>query len=102
MNQSDGKQPRTDTESPAGDRLENSITQPDTLPVAPGLSAVYAVTDPDVIPPRESGLLDNRTVFITATAMVIALGAGLLAQVLIRLISFFTNLAFYGRVSLAF
>jgi len=39
---------------------------------------------------------------LCALAIVIALGAGVLAEVLVALIGLFTNLAFYGRLSLAF
>lgn len=59
-------------------------------------------SEPEIIPPRETRLVDKRTVFIAAWAMVIALGAGLLAQVLIHLIGLFTNIAFYHRFSIAF
>ena len=59
-------------------------------------------SEPEIIPPRETRLVDQRTVFISAWAMVIALGAGLLAQVLIHLIGLFTNIAFYHRLSIAF
>ena len=39
---------------------------------------------------------------LCALALVIALGAGALAEVLVALIGLFTNLAFYGRFSFAF
>ena len=55
-----------------------------------------------VIPPREMRLVDKRTVYISFWAACIALGAGLLAQVLIRLIGLFTNIAFYHRLSTGF
>jgi H+/Cl- antiporter ClcA len=59
-------------------------------------------SEPEIIPPRETRLVDQRTVFIAAWAMVIAFGAGLLAQFLIHLIGLFTNIAFYHRFSIAF
>ncbi|MFN2602876.1 MAG: chloride channel protein [Gemmatimonadaceae bacterium] len=58
--------------------------------------------EPDIIPPRETRLVDQRTVFISAYAILIAIGAGLLAQFLIHLIGLFTNIAFYHRFSIAF
>ena len=44
----------------------------------------------------------HRLFLVCGLAVVIALGAGLLAEVLTALIGFFTNLFFYGRLSLAF
>jgi H+/Cl- antiporter ClcA/predicted transcriptional regulator len=44
----------------------------------------------------------RRLFLVCGLAVVIALGAGLLAEVLTALIGFFTNLFFYGRFSLAF
>jgi len=44
----------------------------------------------------------RRLFLISGLAVVIALGAGMLAEALTALIGFFTNLAFYGRFSLAF
>lgn len=44
----------------------------------------------------------RRLFLISGLAVVIALGAGMLAEALTALIGFFTNLAFYGRLSLAF
>jgi CIC family chloride channel protein len=44
----------------------------------------------------------RRLFLLCGLAVVIALGAGMLAEALTALIGFFTNLAFYGRFSLAF
>ena len=52
--------------------------------------------------PREYELADRRTVLIAFLAAVLAVGAGLAAQVLTSLIGFVTNAAFYGRISGAF
>ncbi|MGH8213819.1 MAG: chloride channel protein, partial [Rhodanobacteraceae bacterium] len=52
--------------------------------------------------PRKSTLVDRRVLFVTALAILIAFGAALIAQVLIALIGFATNVAFYGRISAAF
>jgi H+/Cl- antiporter ClcA len=67
------------------------------LPVAPSLGPALIETR---LPP-ERALVDGRTVFISALSMVIALVAGVVAQVLTRLIAFFTNLSFFGRLSTA-
>jgi len=97
--------PETDSNSdrPRADRLLSSAPDPGALPVAPGFAAVEEESDsaPDVLTPHEAQLVDKRTIFISAAAMAVALGAGLLSQVLIRLIALFTNVAFYGRVSAA-
>ena len=52
--------------------------------------------------PPEYIPLDRRAIYIAGLAIVIAIGAGLAAQVLTALIGLVTNLAFYGRVSTAF
>ena len=67
----------------------------DALPVAPSLSQALAAAR---VPPERS-LVDRRVVFISVLAMLIAMVAGGVAQILTRLIWFVTNLAFYGRFS---
>ena len=49
--------------------------------------------------PPERTLVDRRVVFISVLAVLIALAAGVVAQLLTRLIWLVTNLAFYGRFS---
>jgi chloride channel protein, CIC family len=44
---------------------------------------------------------DGRLFFICGLALLIAAGAGVLAEALVALIGLITNLSFYGRVSLA-
>jgi H+/Cl- antiporter ClcA/CBS domain-containing protein len=51
--------------------------------------------------PAHSTLIGGRVLLICALAVPLAASAGLVAQVLTRLIGFFTNLAFYGRFSTA-
>ena len=46
--------------------------------------------------------MNLRVVHISAISVLIAVGAGLVAQGLTRLIGFITNLAFYGRISSEF
>src|SRR5262245_7398086 len=73
-----------------------------SLPVSPGLDTVAEQAGTDELSqlrtPEESSPVDDRTVFITALAVVIGLGASLAAEVLTHLIGLATNLAFYGRV----
>jgi chloride channel protein, CIC family len=67
------------------------------LPVAPGLrAALGGGAGPD------GRGVDGRTAVVCGLAILIAVGAGLAARVLTALIGFFTNLAFYGRLSTAF
>src|SRR3954469_9834784 len=68
------------------------------LPVAPSLGPELSEAR---IPP-ERALVDRRVVFICLLSVVIAGIAGVVAQVLTRLIGLVTNLAFYGRLSASF
>ena len=84
-----------------GSRGENA------LPVAPSLSPTLERMDEESAPaefraPREAEPVDRHTILIAALAIAIALAAGLIAQLLVALIGFVTNLAFYGRLSTAF
>ena len=78
---------------------------PGAVPVAPGLEDVMQRTSAPSSPfraPPEYTAVDRRTIGICAGAVVVAIGAGLAAQLLIRLIGFVTNATFYGRLSTAF
>src|SRR3954447_8239802 len=68
------------------------------LPIAPSLGPALSVAR---VPP-ERALVDRRVVFICALSILVAIGAGFVAQALTRLIGVVTNLAFYGRVSATF
>lgn len=70
----------------------------DALPVAPALGLSLDAARM----PRKSTLVDRRVLLVTALAILIALGAALIAQLLTALIGFVTNIAFYGRISTAF
>ncbi len=78
-------------------RVENSATT-DALPISPSLGLALDAAHM----PRRSTLVDRRVVFIAAVAIVIAIAAALIAQILTALIGLVTNLAFYGRWSTAF
>src|SRR2546423_6217168 len=69
----------------------------EALPIAPSMAPTL---DAAHIPPR-STLVDRRVVFICGLAIALALAAGAIAQLLMRLIALFTNLFFYGRFSIA-
>jgi H+/Cl- antiporter ClcA len=49
---------------------------------------------------KQNAVVDRRVVLIAGISMLVALAAGVVAQVLTRLINLVTNLAFYGRLSL--
>lgn len=80
--------------SPAGEATGTG----DSVPVSPSLAPVLAG-----IGILGSGTrADRRVLVIGALAMAVAVAAGLVAQILIRLIGFITNLSFYGRLSTSF
>ncbi|MDB4909736.1 MAG: Cl-channel voltage-gated family protein [Gemmatimonadetes bacterium] len=79
--------------------------EPGAVPVAPGLedAAANAGTSSAAFrAPPEYAPVDKRIIGICAGAIVVALGAGLAAQLLIRLIGLVTNATFYGRLSTDF
>ena len=84
------------------DRPERSITSETAIPVAPGFDTIAVNEDTHLRAPAEYEPVDQRTVIMTAIAALIGVSAGIVAQVLVHLIGFVTNLAFYGRFSLAF
>ena len=86
-----------------GPDLGRAAPDAGALPVAPSLAptlereAINAVR-----PPRDYEPVDRRVVGVSALAVLIAVAAGLVAQLLVALIGLATNLAFYGRLSTAF
>jgi H+/Cl- antiporter ClcA len=68
-----------------------------TLPVATSLAPTLSAARPD-----RTAIAGSRIVWLAALSIAIALGAGLAAQALTRLIGLITNVAFYGRLSTAF
>lgn len=76
--------------------VENASTT-EGLPVS--ISMGPALREANV--PVESSLVDRRVVLISALSIVLAIVAAVVAQGLIHLIWFITNLAFYGRFSFA-
>ncbi|HYL58025.1 MAG TPA: chloride channel protein, partial [Candidatus Acidoferrales bacterium] len=55
-----------------------------------------------VVAPSHGTSVNGRVVFITLIAIVVGIAAGLIAQILLRLIGLITNLSFYGRLSADF
>jgi H+/Cl- antiporter ClcA/CBS domain-containing protein len=76
------------------------------IPVSPTLDDLIQQADGSAADglraPAEYEPVDQRTIIVTALAVLIAVGAGLAAQVLVHLIGLVTNIAFYGRLSGAF
>jgi H+/Cl- antiporter ClcA/CBS domain-containing protein len=68
------------------------------MAVAPSLGPALA----SVRAPREAPVVDRRTVWISGVAILVAICAGFIADVLTRLIGLITNLAFYGRFEARF
>jgi CIC family chloride channel protein len=77
----------------------HTIRPGDVLPVSPGL-ADEAERLPELAVPPEIVPVDRRTVLVALFAIAIAIGAGLVAQLLTALIALITNLAFYHELSL--
>ncbi len=75
-------------EAEAGSTTEGLPLAPD---LGPALAATHIAKHPTVV--------DRRVVFICGLAILIALAAGLIAQLLTLLIGGVTNLAFFGRLS---
>ena len=78
---------------------------PGAVPVAPGLEDVVESAGEGPLAfraPPEYAAVDRRTIGICAGAVVVAIGAGLAAQLLIRLIGLVTNATFFGRLSTEF
>ena len=78
---------------PVDDVVTGATTE--AIPVAPSMGPALEAAR---VPPERT-LVDRRVVFVSALAVVIALAAGVVAQVLTRLIWLVTNISFYGRFS---
>lgn len=78
-----------------GDLQRASTT--DGLPVAPSMEPALD----SLRIPRETALADDRLLWICLLAAALGLGAGYVAHWLVHLIDLFTNIAFYGTLSLA-
>lgn len=70
----------------------------DAVPLAPSLDAILN----NAHMPRRLRSLDGRVLWTSAWAVLVGIGAAIIAHFLAGLIGLVTNLAFYGRVSTAF
>jgi CIC family chloride channel protein len=80
------------------DENQTPLNAASGLPVAPSLEPALA----SVEAPPEYAPVDRRVVTIAAIAVLVGIGAAVLANVLTHLIGLITNLAYFGRVSAAF
>ncbi len=67
------------------------------VPIAPGLNAI-TLQESQFPPP--SAVVDKRVVWLCGIAILLGMAGAVVAFILIHLIDFITNLAFYGRLSL--
>jgi H+/Cl- antiporter ClcA/CBS domain-containing protein len=88
--------PSSDLRANGGDISKASTTG--GLPVDASLGPTLAAARA----PVQAPIVNRRVVYISLVSIVIAAGAGLVAQALTRLIGLITNLSFYGRFSFAF
>jgi chloride channel protein, CIC family len=90
--------------------LGHGSRQEGSLPIAAGLAPEIESTETevasgeagDIRAPRDYEVLGGRTVFVSALSIVIGGAAALVAQLFIRLIGLATNIAYYGKFSVAF
>lgn len=68
------------------------------LPIAPSLEPELHAK----VSPRGPFLADSRTLLISGLAICLGLVCALIAQLLVKLIGFVTNVSFYGRLSSSF
>ena len=78
----------------SSERVEQASTN-EGLPVAPSLGTVLEAADV----PTQPALIDKRTLILSGLAIALGAVAALVAQTLLWLIAFFTNLSFFGRIS---
>ena len=67
------------------------------LPVAPSMEPVLAAARV----PRVNAVVGPRVLIISGLSVAVAFVAGVVARLLLSMIAFVTNLAFFGRISLA-
>jgi H+/Cl- antiporter ClcA len=75
----------------------NTIGRDGSLPVSPGLAEEEAYLGLEL--PPESAPVDSRTALMAGLAIIVAIGAGLVAQLLTALIAVITNISYYHTVS---
>jgi CIC family chloride channel protein len=82
------------TEPEYGEEIEEA---PSGIPIAPSLAPALAT----VVAPVAQARVGKRVVAICGLAVLLGLASGLIARLLTSLIALITNLAFYGRLSVA-
>ena len=87
--------PERDTGSTVTDHRIADSSSTEGLPIAPSMGPTLE----SILTPRRTTAVNGRVVFITVIAVAIGLAAGLVAQILLRLIGLITNLSFYGRLT---
>ena len=75
----------------------NAIGTDGALPVSPGLAEEESYLDLEL--PPESAPVDRRTALMAGLAIIVAIGAGLVAQLLTALIAVITNVSYYHTFS---
>jgi H+/Cl- antiporter ClcA/predicted transcriptional regulator len=80
------------------DDTDTELNAASGLPVAPSLAPALATVEapPEYVP------VDRRVITISTLAVLVGIGAALLAKVLTSLIGLITNVSYYGRSSTAF
>src|SRR3954464_11100812 len=69
------------------------------IPVSPTLEEEEETFLPEPAPPPATVVVDSRTMLVTALAIGVAIGAGVIAELLKGLIALITNISFYHRVA---
>jgi hypothetical protein len=90
--------PVTDTTENSSSPLDHHVERSSTtegLPVAPSMGPAIEAAGTA----SQAALVDGRTVMITFICIGLAAVTAVVAQALVRLIFFVTNLSFYGRLS---
>lgn len=90
--------PERDTDSTVTDHRIARSSSTEGLPIAPSMGP----TIESVVTPQRTTGVNGRVVFMTLLAVAIGVAAGLVAQLLLRLIGLITNLSFYGTLSTEF
>jgi H+/Cl- antiporter ClcA/CBS domain-containing protein len=80
--------------NPSHPHLRGEATT-DALPIAPALGVSLDAARM----PRRSTLVERRVLLVCGVAVALGLAAAIVARVLVALIAFVTNVAFYGRFS---
>ncbi len=70
-----------------------------SIPVSPEFAEEAEALLPELATPPSVAIVDGRTLLVTALAIGVAIGAGIVAQLLTSLIALITNISFYHRIS---